>query len=171
MAGVVLAADLLDEDKISSRQLKQLFDVCFEKGEDFAAVYEREKPEQITDASAIEALIDQVIAANPKQVEQYRAGKKTMAGFFVGQVMKAIEGPGQPGAAQRTGDEKAGGVRPSAFQPRIERILISSFQCGRVLRPCGADSEDNLPTPEPARSEPGATLNCPVSAIPNPGLA
>ncbi len=44
MAGVVLAADLLDEGKISSKQLKQLFDVCFEKGEDFAAVYEREKP-------------------------------------------------------------------------------------------------------------------------------
>src|SRR5487761_1396715 len=67
MAGIVQAADLLDEGKISSKQLKQLFDVCFEKGEDFAAVYEREKPEQITDSSAIEALIDQVIAANPKQ--------------------------------------------------------------------------------------------------------
>ena len=74
MAGVVLAADLLDENKISSKQLKQLFDVCFEKGEDFAAVYEREKPQQITDASALEALIDQVIQANPKQLEQYRGG-------------------------------------------------------------------------------------------------
>ena len=100
MAGIVLAADLLDEGKISSKQLKQLFDVCFEKGEDFAAVYEREKPEQITDASALEELIDEVIAANPKQVEQYRAGKTTMAGFFVGQVMKAIQRPGQPGAAE-----------------------------------------------------------------------
>ncbi|MDR3774461.1 MAG: Asp-tRNA(Asn)/Glu-tRNA(Gln) amidotransferase subunit GatB, partial [Terracidiphilus sp.] len=60
MAGIVQAADLLDEGKISSKQMKQLFDVCFEKGEDFAAVYEREKPEQITDASALEALIDQV---------------------------------------------------------------------------------------------------------------
>jgi aspartyl-tRNA(Asn)/glutamyl-tRNA(Gln) amidotransferase subunit B len=96
MAGVVLAADLLDEDKISSKQLKQLFDVCFEKGEDFPAVYEREKPQQITDASAIEKLIDEVIAANPKQVEQYRAGKKTVAGFFVGQVMKASKGQANP---------------------------------------------------------------------------
>jgi aspartyl-tRNA(Asn)/glutamyl-tRNA(Gln) amidotransferase subunit B len=96
MAGIVLAADLLDEGKISSKQLKQLFDVCFEKGEDFSAVYEREKPEQITDASAIEALIDQVIAASPKQVEQYKAGKKTMAGFFVGQVMKASKGQANP---------------------------------------------------------------------------
>jgi aspartyl-tRNA(Asn)/glutamyl-tRNA(Gln) amidotransferase subunit B len=96
MAGIVLAADLLDEGKISSKQLKQLFDVCFEKNEDFPAVYEREKPEQITDASALEVMIDEVIAANPKQVEQYRAGKKTMAGFFVGQVMKASKGQANP---------------------------------------------------------------------------
>ncbi len=96
MAGVVLAADLLDEGKISSKQLKQLFDASFEKGEDFAAVYEREKPQQITDSSALEAMIDQVIAANPKQVEQYRGGKKTLAGFFVGQVMKASKGQANP---------------------------------------------------------------------------
>ena len=96
MAGIVLAADLLEEDKISSKQLKQLFDVCFEKGEDFPAVYEREKPEQITDSSALEAMIDEVIAANPKQVEQYRAGKKTVAGFFVGQVMRASKGQANP---------------------------------------------------------------------------
>jgi aspartyl-tRNA(Asn)/glutamyl-tRNA(Gln) amidotransferase subunit B len=96
MAGIVQAADLLDEGKISSKQLKQLFDVCFEKGEDFPAVYEREKPEQITDSSAIESLIDEVIAASPKLVEQYRGGKKTVAGFFVGQVMKASKGQANP---------------------------------------------------------------------------
>jgi aspartyl-tRNA(Asn)/glutamyl-tRNA(Gln) amidotransferase subunit B len=96
MGGIVLAADLLDEGKISSKQLKQLLDVCFEKGEDFAAVYEREKPEQLTDVSAIEDMIDQVIRANPKQVEQYRAGKKTVAGFFVGQVMRASKGQANP---------------------------------------------------------------------------
>jgi aspartyl-tRNA(Asn)/glutamyl-tRNA(Gln) amidotransferase subunit B len=96
MAGVVLAADLLEEGKISSKQMKGLFDICFEKGEDFAAIYEREQPEQITDASAIEKMIDDVIAANPKQVEQYRAGKKTLAGFFVGQVMRASKGQANP---------------------------------------------------------------------------
>jgi aspartyl-tRNA(Asn)/glutamyl-tRNA(Gln) amidotransferase subunit B len=96
MAGIVMAADLLDEEKISSKQLKQLLDICFEKGEDFPAVYAREKPEQITDSSAIEVMIEQVIAANPKQVEQYRAGKKTVAGFFVGQVMKASKGQANP---------------------------------------------------------------------------
>ena len=96
MAGIVLAADLLDEGKISSKQMKQLMDICFEKGEDFPAVYEREKPEQISDSSAMEKLIDEVIAANPKQVEQYRAGKKTLAGFFVGQVMRASKGQANP---------------------------------------------------------------------------
>jgi len=96
MDGIVLAADLLDQGKISSKQLKQLLDVCFENSEDFPAVYQREKPEQITDTSAIEQMIDEVIAANPKQVEQYRAGKKTVAGFFVGQVMRASKGQANP---------------------------------------------------------------------------
>jgi aspartyl-tRNA(Asn)/glutamyl-tRNA(Gln) amidotransferase subunit B len=96
MAGIVLAADLLDADEISSKQLKQLFDECFEKSEDFPAVYEREKPQQLNDTSALEAMIDEVIAANPKQVEQYRGGKKTIAGFFVGQVMRASKGQANP---------------------------------------------------------------------------
>jgi aspartyl-tRNA(Asn)/glutamyl-tRNA(Gln) amidotransferase subunit B len=96
LSGIVQAADLVEEGKISSKQLKQLFDICFEKGEDFPAVYEREKPQQITDVSAIETLIDQVIAANPAQVAQYRGGKKTVAGFFVGQVMRASKGQANP---------------------------------------------------------------------------
>jgi len=96
LPGIVLAADLVEDGKISSKQLKQLFDISFEKGEDFPAVYEREKPQQITDSAAIEALIDQVIAANPAQVAQYRGGKKTVAGFFVGQVMRASKGQANP---------------------------------------------------------------------------
>jgi aspartyl-tRNA(Asn)/glutamyl-tRNA(Gln) amidotransferase subunit B len=96
MDGIVQAADLLEEGKISSKQLKQLLDVCFEKKQDFPVVYEREKPQQITDTAALEAMIDQVIAASPKQVEQYRGGKKTVAGFFVGQVMKASKGQANP---------------------------------------------------------------------------
>ncbi|HTX78003.1 MAG TPA: Asp-tRNA(Asn)/Glu-tRNA(Gln) amidotransferase subunit GatB [Terracidiphilus sp.] len=96
MAGIVLAADLLEDGKISSKQLKGLLDICFEKGEDFPAVYQREKPQQITDTAAIERMIDEVIAANPKQVGQYRAGKTTLAGFFVGQVMKASKGQANP---------------------------------------------------------------------------
>jgi aspartyl-tRNA(Asn)/glutamyl-tRNA(Gln) amidotransferase subunit B len=94
--GIVLAADLLESGDLSSKMLKQLLDTCFETREDFPVVYEREKPQQISDSSVIEALIDDVIAANPKQVEQFRTGKRTVAAFFVGQVMKASKGQANP---------------------------------------------------------------------------
>ena len=51
---------------------------------------------QITDIAALEKIIDEIIAANPKQVEQYRAGKTTILGFFVGQVMRASKGQAKP---------------------------------------------------------------------------
>ncbi len=96
MKGVALSADLVETGAISGKQLKELYDLAFERNEDFPAIYEKEKPQQITDTSAIEKLIDDVIAANPKQLEQYRAGKKTVAGFFVGQIMKASKGQANP---------------------------------------------------------------------------
>ncbi len=96
MDGIVLAADLAEKGELSSKQLKQLFDSAFEKKEDFGTVYEREKPQQLSDPSAIEKLVDDAIAANPKQLEQYRAGKKTVSAFFVGQVMRASKGQANP---------------------------------------------------------------------------
>ncbi|HSM87982.1 MAG TPA: Asp-tRNA(Asn)/Glu-tRNA(Gln) amidotransferase subunit GatB [Candidatus Limnocylindrales bacterium] len=96
MKGVAFSADLLEAGTISSKILKDLYDKAFERSEDFAAVYEREKPQQITDSSAIEKIIDEVISANPRQVEQYRSGKTTIIGFFVGQVMKATQGQAKP---------------------------------------------------------------------------
>jgi aspartyl-tRNA(Asn)/glutamyl-tRNA(Gln) amidotransferase subunit B len=96
MKGVAMSADLAESGAISSKILKDLYDKAFAGGEDFPAVYEREKPQQITDASAIEKIVDEVIAGNPKQVEQYRAGKTTVIGFFVGQVMKASKGQAKP---------------------------------------------------------------------------
>ena len=94
--GLVLAADLAESGEISSKMLKAMLDTAFANGEDFATVYEREKPQQISDTGAIEAMIDEVIAANPKQVEQFRGGKRTVAAFFVGQVMKASKGQANP---------------------------------------------------------------------------
>ncbi len=96
MKGVAASADLLETGTISSKILKDLYDKAFESGEDFTAVYAREKPQQITDVSAIEKIIDEVLAASPKQVEQYRGGKATVMGFFVGQVMKASKGQAKP---------------------------------------------------------------------------
>jgi aspartyl-tRNA(Asn)/glutamyl-tRNA(Gln) amidotransferase subunit B len=94
--GIVLAADLMEDGTISSKQLKQLLDSSFAEGKDFPEIYERDKPQQISDASAIEKMIDEVIASNPKQVEQYRGGKKTVAAFFVGQVMRLSKGQANP---------------------------------------------------------------------------
>jgi len=96
MKGVALSADLVETGAISGKILKDLYDLAFERNEDFPAIYEKEKPQQITDTAAIEKIIDEVLAANPKQLEQYRAGKKTVAGFFVGQIMRASKGQANP---------------------------------------------------------------------------
>jgi aspartyl-tRNA(Asn)/glutamyl-tRNA(Gln) amidotransferase subunit B len=94
--GLVLAADLTEAGEISSKQLKQLLDSCFTEGKDFAYIYDRDKPQQISDSSAIETMIDQVIAANPAQVAQFKGGKRTVSAFFVGQVMKLSKGQANP---------------------------------------------------------------------------
>jgi len=97
MAGVAASADLVESGAISGKMLKDLYDLAFERNKDFPAIYEDEgRPEQSHDTSALEKLADEVIGANPKQVEQYRAGKKTLIGFFVGQVMKASKGQANP---------------------------------------------------------------------------
>ena len=97
MRGVAASADLVEAGAISGKMLKDLYDLCFERGKDFPVVYEEEgRPQQSTDTSALEKIVDEILAANPKQLEQYRAGKKTMLGFFVGQVMKASKGQASP---------------------------------------------------------------------------
>jgi len=97
MAGIAASADLVETGTISGKMLKDLYDLSFERGKDFPVVYEEEgRPQQSTDTSALEKIIDEILAANPKQLEQYRAGKKTMLGFFVGQVMKASKGQASP---------------------------------------------------------------------------
>jgi aspartyl-tRNA(Asn)/glutamyl-tRNA(Gln) amidotransferase subunit B len=97
MKGVAGSADLVESGAISGKMLKDLYDLCFERGKDFPEVYEEEgRPQQSSDTSALEKIIDQVVAANPRQLEQYRAGKKTIMGFFVGQVMRAAKGQANP---------------------------------------------------------------------------
>jgi aspartyl-tRNA(Asn)/glutamyl-tRNA(Gln) amidotransferase subunit B len=96
MKGIALSADLVETGAISGKILKDLYDLCFERNQDFPAVYEKEKPQQITDTGAIEKLADEIIASNPRQLEQYRSGKTTLLGFFVGQVMKASKGQANP---------------------------------------------------------------------------
>jgi aspartyl-tRNA(Asn)/glutamyl-tRNA(Gln) amidotransferase subunit B len=97
MKGVAFSADLVESGTISGKMLKDLFDLAFERGKDFPVIYDEEgRPEQSRDTSALEKIIVEVMAANPKQVEQYRAGKKTVLGFFIGQVMKLSKGQANP---------------------------------------------------------------------------
>jgi aspartyl-tRNA(Asn)/glutamyl-tRNA(Gln) amidotransferase subunit B len=108
MQGVALSADLVESGAISGKMLKDLYDLAFERGIDFPAIYEQEKPQQLSDPAAIEKIIDDIVAANPKQVEQYRAGKKTVMGFFVGQVMKASKGQANPAVVNELLTKKLG---------------------------------------------------------------
>ncbi len=63
---------------------------------DADSVIEKKGLKQITDTSAIEQVIDEILAANPEQLKQYRAGKEKLLGFFVGQAMKATQGKANP---------------------------------------------------------------------------
>jgi len=109
MKGVAMSADLVESGAISGKMLKDLYDLCFERSQDFPAVYAQEKPQQLTDSSTIEKMIDEVIAANPKQLEQYRGGKTTLLGFFVGQVMKSSKGQANPQMVNELVAKKLGG--------------------------------------------------------------
>lgn len=66
------------------------------EGDDADSIIEAKGLKQVTDSGAIEAMIDEVIANNPGQLEQYRGGKEQLFGFFVGQVMKASKGKANP---------------------------------------------------------------------------
>jgi aspartyl-tRNA(Asn)/glutamyl-tRNA(Gln) amidotransferase subunit B len=83
---------------ISGKLAKEIFAKMFASGESAAAIVEREGLRQISDHAALEKIVAEVLAANPKQVEQYRAGKTAVIGFLVGQVMKASRGQANPQA-------------------------------------------------------------------------
>jgi len=108
MKGVAMSADLVESGAITGKQLKELYDLSFERNQDFPEVYEKEKPQQ-ADAGAIEKAVAEALAENPKQVEQYRGGKTTLKGFFVGQVMKKTRGQANPALVNELLDKKLTG--------------------------------------------------------------
>jgi aspartyl-tRNA(Asn)/glutamyl-tRNA(Gln) amidotransferase subunit B len=87
---------MIDEGKISGKQGKEVLTEMFTSGKPAAAVVEERGMVQVSDTGEIDRVIDEVIAASPNQLEQYRAGKETLFGFFVGQVMKASKGKANP---------------------------------------------------------------------------
>ncbi|MCE2517713.1 MAG: Asp-tRNA(Asn)/Glu-tRNA(Gln) amidotransferase subunit GatB [Alphaproteobacteria bacterium] len=88
---------LIGDGTISGRIAKDVFAEMIETGGDPDAIIEEKGLKQVSDTGAIEAMIDEVIAANMDKVEEYRGGKDKLFGFFVGQVMKASKGQANPG--------------------------------------------------------------------------
>ncbi len=100
----------IQDNTISGKIAKQVFEAIWNgEGADADAVIESKGLKQVTDSGAIEAMIDEVIAANPQQLQQYRDGKEQLFGFFVGQVMKASKGKANPGQVNEILKQKLAG--------------------------------------------------------------
>lgn len=93
LAGMI---SLIDKGTISGTIAKKVFEELWKNGGDAAAIVEQQGLAQVSDTGAIETAIDQIMAANMGQVEEYRGGKDKVFGFFVGQVMKAMKGKANP---------------------------------------------------------------------------
>ncbi|HXA36369.1 MAG TPA: Asp-tRNA(Asn)/Glu-tRNA(Gln) amidotransferase subunit GatB [Steroidobacteraceae bacterium] len=97
------------DQTISGKIAKEVFEAMWSEGKSADAIIEARGLKQITDAGAIESVIDAVIAANPKQLADFRSGKDKLFGFFVGQVMKATEGKANPAQLNELLKRKLGG--------------------------------------------------------------
>ena len=103
-----LLARIVDQT-ISGKIAKEVFEAMWSEGKSADAIIEAKGLKQITDTGAIEGVIDAVIAANPRQLADYRSGKDKLFGFFVGQVMKATEGKANPAQLNELLKIKLGG--------------------------------------------------------------
>jgi aspartyl-tRNA(Asn)/glutamyl-tRNA(Gln) amidotransferase subunit B len=97
------------DQTISGKIAKEVFEAMWSEGQPADAIIEAKGLKQITDSGAIEGVIDAVMAANPKQLSDYRSGKDKLFGFFVGQVMKATEGKANPAQLNELLKRKLGG--------------------------------------------------------------
>ena len=100
--------DLMGDGTINGRIAKDVFEAMVATGEGAGAIVESRGLRQVTDTGAIDAAIAAVMAGNMDKVEQYRAGKDKLFGFFVGQVMKAMGGKGNPGLVNDALRERLG---------------------------------------------------------------
>jgi aspartyl-tRNA(Asn)/glutamyl-tRNA(Gln) amidotransferase subunit B len=99
---------LINKGELSGKLAKDIFPKMFETGDSPAVIMDREGLRQISDTGALEKIVEEVIAASPKQVEQYRSGKTSVIGFLVGQVMKASRGQANPGTVNELLRKKLG---------------------------------------------------------------
>lgn len=95
-ARAVELVGLTATDAISSKQGKEVFAAVLDEDKDPAQIVDERGMKQVSDTGAIEAVVDEVLTANPDKVAQYKGGKTGLIGFFVGQCMKAMKGQGNP---------------------------------------------------------------------------
>ena len=89
--------NLIKDGVISGKIAKDVFLKAFDSGDQPSDIVEKEGLKQISDTGSLEPLIRDIVAANPKSVADYKAGKKKALGFLVGQVMKETKGQANPG--------------------------------------------------------------------------
>jgi aspartyl-tRNA(Asn)/glutamyl-tRNA(Gln) amidotransferase subunit B len=87
---------LIGKGELTGKLAKEILPKMFETGDSASVIMDREGLKQISDTGALEKIVDEVLAGNPKQVEQYKSGKTAVIGFLVGQVMKASRGQANP---------------------------------------------------------------------------
>jgi aspartyl-tRNA(Asn)/glutamyl-tRNA(Gln) amidotransferase subunit B len=97
---------LIEDGTISGKIAKDVFDKMFRTGEEARAIVAREGLTQVADAGALAGIVDQILAQNPKVVDDWRAGKKAALGYLVGQVMKATQGKANPALVNQLLGEK-----------------------------------------------------------------
>jgi aspartyl-tRNA(Asn)/glutamyl-tRNA(Gln) amidotransferase subunit B len=100
---------LIADNTISGRIAKEVFAEMFATSKDAAAIVEEKGLKQVTDIGAIEKIVDEVLAASPGQIADYKAGKDKMFGYFVGQIMKKSGGKANPGIVNDLLKKKLGG--------------------------------------------------------------
>ncbi len=100
--------DLISKEVISGKIAKDVFEIMAETSEDPEVIVEKKGLKQVTDTSAIEAVIEKVISENPDNVASYKAGKVALMGWFVGQVMKQSQGKANPAMVNKLLKEKLG---------------------------------------------------------------
>jgi aspartyl-tRNA(Asn)/glutamyl-tRNA(Gln) amidotransferase subunit B len=108
-AGLAGLLARITDDTISGKIAKEVFEAMWSGGRSADEIIEARGLKQITDTSAIERAIDEVIAKNPQQLADFRAGKDKLFGFFVGQVMKATQGKANPAQLNELLKRKLGG--------------------------------------------------------------
>ena len=107
-AGLGELLDLMADNTINGRIAKEVLEAMMDTGEAAGAIVDRQGLRQVTDTGAIDAAVDAVLAGNPDKLAEFKSGKEKLFGYFVGQVMKAMAGKGNPALVNEALKKKLG---------------------------------------------------------------